>query len=1087
MDSTLVRVVAIGASAGGLKALQDFLSQLRPANPAAIVVAQHLAPEHPSQLVNLLARATQLEVVQATDGLALEAGQIVVIPPNHDATIASGCLKLVEPAPRFGPSPSIDQLFDSLANAYGERAVAIVLSGTGSDGACGLRAVGANGGLTLVQSPESALFDAMPRAAISLGRPDLVADPKTIGSRLTKWLSGGGSWTDGNADAQPSVLASAVIQLKQSTGIDFSQYKESTLLRQIQRRMAVNGINRMDLYLQLLCSDVSEARALMQNLLVTVTSFFRDSDGFEALAKHVKQFLVRRGTEEPFRVWVPGCATGEEAYSIGMILSEAMGHPIHLSQVLKIFATDLDEHSLLIARRATYPISAARSIPQGFKDKFIIDQGSEFEIAKDLRGCVIFARHNICEDPPFPDIDLISCRNLLIYFTAALQQRVIDVMSFSLHPDRLLFLGSYESPGNLTGFRALDPLHRLYERTQEARSRARSAPSIIQRKTLTQRLPFILTSQSESLASQHVQLLNALIRVFAKPCLVLDDNHTLVEVIGDVSRFCRMPEGRLTGAAVSFLRAELQAEARALFLLARAGRSPIRSRALRIPGSSVQLVLEVTPIQVGEQSLSVLSFLEEKEVNISSETLIDPDQNTIFSHEIERLERELLASQDSLRRSLIHLEEANEELEASSEELQASSEELQSSNEELEASNEELRATNDELGVLNQQLRIRSDELESLNTDLQNIQRSLNQGMVIVDLELRVVRFTPLAVRVFGLVEADMGQSILGIPTTVPIQRLRENLLSVINGGKRCNFEASSEEISYFLQLMPYRDKSSKVLGAIITLTDISELTALRRAAEDALHEFTCLADALDQAVWKRDHTLKRILYVSSRIEELTGWQDSQICAQPELLDAAILPADQDSVRAARQLDKAGWDITYRITCRGGEQKSMREVAVVMDDTIHGPTIVGTLTDVSEQQLDMSKKQLLARAFHVSIAYDSNPVALFDTSLNCLLANEPFSRCFHASGQDLDALSIHQLTRLLTLSDWADSTQEGVSSESLLDAAQRVMKSKQPMLQRAAMPPAWDPQTPWLRMDILPIPESSGHAGLLLKFQLPDS
>jgi two-component system CheB/CheR fusion protein len=658
-------------------------------------------------------------------------------------------------------------------------------------------------------------------------------------------------------------------------------------------------------------------------------------------------------------------------------------------------------------------------------------------------------------------------------------------MSFSLHPGRLLFLGSYESPGNLTGFRALDPLHRLYERTQEVRTRARSTPSTIQQKTLSERRPFIVTSQSESLASQHIQLLNSLIRVFVKPSLVLDDNHTLVEVIGDVSPFCRMPEGRLTGAAVSFLRDELQSEARALFLLVRAGRSPIRSRSLHLPGSSAQLVLEVTPIQVGEQSLSVLSFLEEKEDAISTETVVNPDQNSVFAHEIERLERELLASQDSLRRSLIHLEEANEELEASSEELQASSEELQSSNEELEASNEELRATNDELGVLNQQLRIRSDELENLSTDLQNIQRSLNQGMVIVDLDFRIVRFTPLAVRVFGLVEADLGQSILGIPTTVPIQRLQETLLSVVNGGKRCSLEAASEDIAYFLQLMPYRDKKSQVLGAIITLTDVSELTALRRAAEEALHEFTCLADALDQAVWKRDHTLQRILYVSPRIEELTGWQAAQLCAQPELLDAAILPADKASVQAARQLGKTGWDITYRITCHGGEQKSMREVAVVMDDTIHGPTIVGTLTDVSEQQLVLSKKQFWASAFQVFLEHERLPAALYDASFNCIQANEPFLRCFHASTQNLERLSFHQLTHFVTLVTAEDPTGELPSSESLLDAARQVMESNQPMLQRAAKPVVEDPQTPWLRIDLLPIPESSGNAGLLLKLQTP--
>jgi len=870
MTSPLTRVVAIGASAGGLKALQELLGQVKPPMEGAFVVAQHLAPDHASQIVPLLTRATQLPVESAFDGQALESGRIVVVPPNCDATIEAGRIKLTPPAPRFGPSPSIDLLFESLASDCAERGVAIILSGTGSDGACGMRAVGASGGLTLVQSPESALFDAMPSAAIALGSPDLIATPQAIGARLTEWFSRSGNWSQVAADCQPLLLTNAAHQLKESTGIDFSQYKESTLLRQIQRRMAVAGVKTMEAYLQLLTSDGSESRALMQNLLITVTSFFRNPDSFQELKHHLTTNSASLFSSEPFRVWVPGCATGEEAYSIAMIISEAMGHPQHLSDVLKIFATDLDEQSLTIARKATYPISAAKSIPLELKEKFTHDKGSQFEMTKDLRSCIIFARHNICEDPPFPDIDFISCRNLLIYFTATLQERVIDLLSFSLHPGGLLFLGGAESLGQMTGFRVLNPLYRLYERTQQVRSRYRLASMLGQRKIPQERLPSIISNQSESLPTQHIQLLDALIRVFAKPCLVLDENHLLVEVIGDVSPFCQMPQGRLTSTAISFLRDDLKAEARALFLLARASRTPVRSGRINLPDLPFPLRLEAALILVGQQNLTILSFLQETKDESPTPVFENAEHNTIFALEIERLEQELLTSQDTLRRSLLHLEQVNEELEASSEELQASSEELQSSNEELEASNEELQATNDELGTLNQQLRIRGDELERLNTDLENIQRSLNQGMVIVDQDLRVARFSPLAVRVFGLVAADIGHPLIGIPTTVPIQGLREALHSVVHEGGRVNLQATSEDNSYLLQLMPYRNSDRQILGAIITMTDVSELVALRRVAEASLLEFERLTDALDQAVWKRDLTTKRILYISARIEDAT-------------------------------------------------------------------------------------------------------------------------------------------------------------------------------------------------------------------------
>jgi len=398
----------------------------------------------------------------------------------------------------------------------------------------------------------------------------------------------------------------------------------------------------------------------------------------------------------------------------------------------------------------------------------------------------------------------------------------------------------------------------------------------------------------ESVPEQHINLIEALVRTLAHPCLVLDENHDLVEVVGDVSAYCRIPEGRLTAAAGALLRAELQPEARTLFLLVRADRRAASSGLLHLPDRELALRLEAAPLQVGERALTVLSFIEQREAPSEAVPgLASSDRDAAFAREIERLERELLFSQDILRRSMADLEQANEELEASSEELQASSEELQSSNEELEASNEELQATNEELGTLNQQLRIRSDELERLNTDLENIQSSLSQGMVILDRQLRITRFSPLAVRVFGLVDSDIGQPLIGVPTTVPLPELRDALLAVVHGEERRSIEATSEEVAYLAQVMPYRDREGTRLGAIITLTDVSEMVALRRSAEAALREFASLADALEQAVWKRDHTMERILYMSRRIERLTGWSAAELCHDPQLFDNAIHADDR--------------------------------------------------------------------------------------------------------------------------------------------------------------------------------------------------
>jgi two-component system CheB/CheR fusion protein len=1083
MTSGLKRVVAIGASAGGLKALQELLGQLKPGNEAAFVVAQHLSPDHASQLTSLLARVSKLKVEEACDGLPLSPGHILVVPPNCDATIESGCIKLSSPPPRFGPSPCIDRLFDSLASACGEQAVAVVLSGTGSDGAFGLRAVRVGGGLTLVQTPESALFSAMPCAAISLGSPDLVADPETLGYRLAEWLTSGENWTHSPTDSLPLFLSSVAAQLKQLTGVDFSQYKESTLLRQVHRRMSVNGIQAMDEYMQLLSSNASECHALMQNLLVTVTSFFRDPEGFEALETHLKMQLALAVPSGPYRVWVPGCATGEEAYSIGMLLSKVMGHPENLSEMLKIFATDLDEQSLAIARKATYPTSAVAPIPEDLRKRFIqgLEGEGECEIHKTLRSCLVFARHNVCEDPPFPDVNLVSCRNLLIYFTPSLQQRVIDLLGFSLQTGGILFLGSSESLAHPSGFRVLNPLHRLYERTEQERKRLRLPTGLSPRTTPFERPAMSLAKQIDLLPVQHIQLIEVLIRVFGRPCLVLDQNHFLVEVIGDVSPFCRMPEGRLTGAAISFLRDELQSEARALLLLVKAGNSPVRSNCLRLSDFASLLRLEAMPIQVGDQDLLVLSFIEEAEQDPSPASSSEPmDRNSIFTLEIERLEHELLSSQDTLRRSLLNLEQANEELEVSSEELQASSEELQSSNEELEASNEELQAANDELAVLNQQLRIRGDELERLNRDLENIQRSFNQGMVIVDEDLRITRFSPLAVRVFGLVQADIGASLLNIPTTVPIQGLRDSLLRVIHDGERCNLQAQSGEVSYLMQLMPYRNTDNEILGVIITLTDISELTAIRQAAESSLQEFECLADMLEQAVWKRDHSLTRFLYISARVEPLVGWNASEICSMASLLDSAILPADRGSVMAARASGKGGWDVTYRITRRDGEIRTFREVAIRLDEGTNEGTVVGTFTDITDQHILLQRNQFLADGICTMIKAENQPVALLDASLCVMFINESFAKCLHTPSPELQGRPLDEVAQALIL--YPESLpQEKPSSERLRSVAAQVMESNQPQQGLSVRFLEAVGQTSRFTIDVLPINDSQGIRGVLLK------
>ena len=992
-SAQLDHVVAIGASAGGLDAIQELARHLTLPGHFAYVIAQHLSPEHPSQLVDIVARVTSLKVVTAVDGAALEPGVIVIGPPNRDLMLDEGRLRLREPLPRFGPSPCIDLLFESLAEQWGEKGIAVVLSGTGSDGARGMRAVWAAGGLTIAQSPQEAKFDGMPNAAIALGGADLVLAAADIGERLSELIRAGGTGEGGPLpEPELMLLNTLTTRLKQLSGIDFSKYKESTLRRQLQRRMAIQGISSLNDYIPLLSAQGLEARDLVHNLLVCVTSFFRDPKAFEALRVLLRSQLGESIPSQRLRVWVAGCASGEEAYSIAMLVSEVLGHPAELATHLRIFATDLDEQSLAIARRGLYPISAAAAIPDELRSRFLTEQNGEVEVAKDLRSCIVFARHNICEDPPFPNLDLISCRYTLIYFTPPVQERVLDQFAYALRPGGLLFLGSSEAIGNRSpGFSIVNAAQRLYQRTKEA---ARRQPPL----TLPSTQPLSNSSglsgrkalQRPTVPEQHVALLEALVHQLCAPALVLDQAYELVEVIGDVSPYCRLPQGRMSAKGAAFLRPELQAEARVLLLLVRAECSRARSGPLQLDDIDSPIRLLASPLPVGDSTLTLLSFHKETQAidggAVASEGGAQDDS---FGREIERLEQELLANQDSLRHSLTELEQANEELEASSEELQASSEELQASNEELEASNEELQATNEELATLLQQLRSRSDQLEQANNDLENIQASLSQGMVILDRQLRITRFSPLAVRVFGLVASDIGQSLIGVPTTVPLPDLRETLMAVIENGHRRSVEASSEEVSYLVQFMPYQEQGGMCLGVIISLTDVSELVALRRAAEAALSEFTCLTIALEVAVWKKDHALQKLLFISERIRAITGWTPAELCQQPQLLQEAIDPADSALVQAARNVQQGAWSVAYRLQSRDGRKHWVQESAKVVQEG-SDPVVVGTLTDITElRALEEQARQQLAT---LAAIFDNSLFALaaLDADLRLVLANDSF-------------------------------------------------------------------------------------------------
>ena len=983
-------VVGLGSSAGGLEALQQVLAQLTPNSGTTYVVAQHLAPDHPSVIAELLDNVSALRVESAEDGKVLEPDVILVGPPNRDLMVDGSVVRVMPPSPRLGPAPNIDALFSSIAEFWPGRSVAVVLSGTGSDGADGLRLVRATGSLTIAQLPETARFDAMPRAAVEFGGADLVLAPMEIGARLASLGGDATDWTgESLADPDDAVVSALAAVLRRTVGIDFSQYKESTVRRQVRRRMAVRQATTVPEYMSILSADINEAHALARNLLVTVTSFFRDPEAFAAIADELRRWIASHPAHEQLRVWVPGCATGEEVYSLAMICSDALGDPANLVDRLRIFGTDLDEVSLGVARRAIYRSSNIVSIPEHYRLRYVTVGADGAEINAALRRCVVFARHNVAENPPFPRIDLVSCRNTLIYFTATLQEQVLHLIRYALSPGGLLFLGSAEAAGARTpGFTVVDAAHRIFERV-ESNDEGSPIPKSVRAPRLVAPLSKARRAVGEEARRehQHVDVLEALLRVCAGPSLVLDEHHDLVEVVGDVTPFCRVPEGRLLASAESFVRPELREEATAMSLMVQPGDAPIIGRSISM-GNDAAVHMVAQPLLVAGRHLVVLTFMTDDGALALG---VPEGRQARADREIERLERELIASHQSLRTSTAELQAVNEELEASSEELQASSEELQSSIEELEASNEELEASNEELGGLNAELRVRNAEQEVLNADLRNIQASLSQGMVMVDNELRITRFTPLAVRVFALVDADIGSLLSEVLQSVPIPGLDEALKDVVSGLPLRSLEALGAEHSYVVQVAPYIDLGGRRRGAIITLTDVTEMATLRAIADDAIRELTTVVDTLDEVVWKRDLAFSRVEFVSKRVFELSGWSAAELMQDPSVFDACIEADALERVRSARAEGAQTWVVEYPVRTRDGRRRSWRESAVVVPESRGSDGyVVGTLADVTDRIATDVQVADLSMTFKAVFETRLFGVAVLDAAERVVMANEAF-------------------------------------------------------------------------------------------------
>ena len=833
------RIVALGASAGGLDAFERFFRAVDPGLGVAFVVVQHLSPEHESILPQLLSAFTDMPVAPVADGAAPLANHVYVIPPNATLFFRAGRLHLNALEPRASRQP-ISAFFTSLANELGADAVAVILSGSGSDGSAGLQAIRARGGLAIVQSPAEAQYDGMPRSAIATGDVEFVvsaADMPPLIARETQ-----------RRDAQPRValpggqggdpVAGITECLRRHTGKDFGGFKRSTVRRRIQRRLTVLGMTSLTDYLARLEVDEAEANALASDLMIGVTRFFRDRSAFQVLEEAVVPPLLEFSGEQPVRVWVPGCATGEEAYSLTV---ELLGHARRLEGAraglprVQIFATDINEAALAKARLGRYPASIAGDVPAEWLERYFLPDEGGYVVSKEVRDCCIFSMHDVLRDPPFSRVDLISCRNLLIYFDPEVQSRLLPLFHYALRPSGFLFLGSSETVGDLSSiFEPVDKKHRLFQRRNEVAAQVRVPTVLHSADRLLHRPP---PRRGADGAPAMVELLRSalsgLLEERRAALAVVDGRGNARYFAGPISRYLPTPAGAPTTNVVELATGDLRLEISAALQAAGAGGGPVRRELPSVAGGEAPATeLVVRALSPAAPPLDQFVVL----LGDARPALAPTVHAGGADERAHQLEGELRIATDRWQRAVQDLESVNEELRSANEELQTMNEELQSSNEELQLSQEELQSVNEELNTVNTELAMKVEEVNGLYADLQNLFQSTRIATVVVDRELCVTRFTPAATRLYPLAQPDVGRPLanladpfIGASVLAQARAVLEDLAP-----RECILELADGGGWHLLRALPYLSLSKAVAGAVLTFVDVTELKRAEAALQAA-------------------------------------------------------------------------------------------------------------------------------------------------------------------------------------------------------------------------------------------------------------
>jgi two-component system CheB/CheR fusion protein len=856
-------VVAIGASAGGLDALEKLFASLPADTGAAFVVIQHLSPDHKSMMASLLARHTSMPVEMVEENMPIQGNKVFLIPPGSIMHTDGSLLRLTPKSPRTLTLP-IDVFFQSLATHHGDHAVGVVLSGTGSDGTRGAGAINEAGGFLIAQDPENAKFDGMPRSVIATGLVDAILPIEGIARRVVAHITnqsapigeGVHESLGRNLAIGPDAALSGILHLLlQLGGINFEDYKPGTVMRRIERRMAVQQVGSIEGYLALLNQDRTEVLTLRRELLIPVTSFFRDTDAFEALMRQVIDPIVSsKEAGQAIRVWCAGVSTGEEAYSVAMLFLEAFEQAKRWP-TLKIFATDVEQLNIETAAAGTYPESIMAEVSPQQLERFFVRKNNSFVVKNELRQCIVFAKHNMLSDPPFTKMDLVVCRNALIYFRSSAQDRALRRMQYALGSKGFLFLGSSESLGDLQrDFQTLSARHKIWQvirPTALPLDMGRGSASSLAL-TGANRRSLSPTAQARHGGVGAVdQGFGTLLKAFSPPpAILVNAGHELVHSYGDVQPFLRIREGQASLDINRILPDALIPVAAALLFKSTRENTSASSDVVRLslpttPGQAVadaaRISVRLSAWPVGEvdgQRLTLLAF-EPVTPSERADAPVQVDIQSETSERIEVLEHELAATRESLQATI-------EELETSNEELQATNEEMMASNEELQSSNEELQSVNEELNTVNAEYQEKIEILNRLNADLDNLARVASSGTVFVDDHLHLTRFSPEAAQIFRLRESDIGRPLEDLTHSLDYPNLIQDLRNTLKTAQPSEEHVTGGKHRHFIvKMLPYRIPSSSSRGVVLSFVDMTSVHDLTRlqAILDALGEHVAVLD----------------------------------------------------------------------------------------------------------------------------------------------------------------------------------------------------------------------------------------------------